>query len=72
MSASTVSEPEGRIEASQAQATAAVSTGYRVSICQGALEVSARLAKPEELQFLVKILQAQVAIMTEATKKEAA
>jgi hypothetical protein len=70
---STATEPEGKIEASQAQATAAVApTGYRVSISQGALEISARLAKPDELQFLIKILQAQAAIMTEATKKEAA
>ena len=73
MSVSTATEPEGKIEASQAQATAAVApTGYRVSISQGALEISARLAKPDELQFLIKILQAQAAIMTEAIKKEAA
>ena len=73
MSESTAAEPEGKIEASQAQATAAVApTGYRVSISQGALEISARLAKPDELQFLIKILQAQAAIMTEAAKKEAA
>jgi len=72
MGVNTVTEPEGKIEAPQAQATAAVGTGYRVSICQGALEISARLTKPDELQFLIKILQAQAAIMTEATKKEAA
>ena len=73
MSVSIVSEPDGKIEAPQAQATAAVApTGYRVSISQGALEISARLAKPDELQFLIKILQAQAAIMTEAIKKEAA
>jgi hypothetical protein len=72
MSVSTAIEPEGKIEA-PAQATAAVApTGYRVSISQGALEISARLAKPDELQFLIKILQAQATIMIEATKKEAA
>ena len=73
MSVSIVSEPDGKIEAPQAQATAAVApTGYRVSISHGALEISARLAKPDELQFLIKILQAQATIMIEATKKEAA
>lgn len=71
MGENTPSATEGKIEAPQATGAVA-STGYRVSICQGALEVSARLANPHELQFLIKILQANAAIMTDATKKEAA
>ena len=65
MSVNTASDSEGKIESQQA-------TGYRVSICQGALEVSARLANPDELHFLIKILQANAAIMSNATKKDAA
>ena len=33
-------------------------TGYRVSLVPGALEVSARLASNEELEILVKVLEA--------------
>jgi hypothetical protein len=44
-------------------------TGYRVSILPSALEVSARLATAEELQVLVKVLQANAAILASATNK---
>ena len=37
---------------------AATATGYRVSLVPGALEVSARLASNEELEILVKVLEA--------------
>jgi hypothetical protein len=36
----------------------ATATGYRVSLVPGALEVSARLASNEELEILVKVLEA--------------
>ena len=71
MSVNTASDSEGKFESQQATATVGP-TGYRVSICQGALEVSARLANPAELHFLIKILQANAAIMSNATKKDAA
>jgi hypothetical protein len=47
-----------------AQPTSAASppTGYRISIFPAAVEISARLATTEELQTLVKILQANAAI----------
>ncbi|MFO7477147.1 MAG: hypothetical protein R6X03_02150 [Methyloceanibacter sp.] len=38
--------------------TVATATGYRVSLVPGALEVSARLANNEELDVLVKVLEA--------------
>jgi hypothetical protein len=41
-----------------AAAAAAGATGYRVSLVPGALEVSARLASNEELDILVKVLEA--------------
>jgi hypothetical protein len=41
-----------------ASASAATGTGYRVSLVPGALEVSARLASNEELEILVKVLEA--------------
>jgi len=41
-----------------AAASAATATGYRVSLVPGALEVSARLASNEELEILVKVLEA--------------
>ena len=47
--------------AKEGTATATASTGatgYRVSLVPGALEVSARLASNEELDILVKVLEA--------------
>jgi hypothetical protein len=41
-----------------AATVAAGATGYRVSLVPGALEVSARLASNEELDILVKVLEA--------------
>jgi hypothetical protein len=38
--------------------TAQTATGYRVSLVPGALEVSARLASNDELDVLVKVLEA--------------
>jgi hypothetical protein len=72
MSVSTASESEGKVEEPQAPAIAVARTGYRVSISQGALEISARLSNPDELQFFIKILQANAAIMVEASEKDAA
>ena len=46
-------------------------TGYRISILPAALEVSARLGTADELQNLVKILQANAAIWGTVAKNEA-
>jgi hypothetical protein len=43
-------------------------SGYRVSMVSGALEVSARLSAPEELELLVKVLEANKALWPNATK----
>lgn len=53
-----------------AAAGATAPTGYRISILPAALEISARLATAEELQSLVKILQANAAVWASATKNE--
>jgi hypothetical protein len=52
--------------------SAAQATGYRISIFPAAVEISARLASAEELQMLVKVLQANAAIWDSATKNDAA
>jgi hypothetical protein len=52
--------------------SAANPTGYRISIFPAAVEISARLASAEELQMLVKVLQANAAIWETATKNDAA
>lgn len=49
---------------------ASAATGYRISILPAALEISARLATAEELQTLVKILQANAVVWAIATKGE--
>ena len=54
------------------QSSAANPTGYRISIFPAAVEISARLASAEELQMLVKVLQANAAIWEVATKNDAA
>ena len=41
-------------------------SGYRVSMAGGALEVSARLATPEELELLVKVLEANKVLWANA------
>jgi hypothetical protein len=45
-------------ESAAATTNGATATGYRVSLVPGALEVSARLASNEELEILVKVLEA--------------
>ena len=54
------------------QPSGANPTGYRISIFPAAVEISARLASAEELQMLVKVLQANAAIWEGATKNDAA
>jgi hypothetical protein len=46
-------------------------SGYRVALVGGVLEVSARLATPEELELLVKVLEANKVLWTSAAKGEA-
>jgi hypothetical protein len=41
-----------------ATAAATANSGYRVALVPGALEVSARLASNDELDILVKVLEA--------------
>jgi len=71
MSGNTAPAKDSTTEPSTATANGAVApTGYRVSILPAVLEISARLATAEELQSLVKILQANAAIWASATKNE--
>jgi hypothetical protein len=49
---------------------ASPASGYRVSMTGGALEVSARLATPEELELLVKVLEANKVLWANAGKTE--
>jgi hypothetical protein len=46
-------------------------SGYRIALVGGALEVSARLATPEELELLVKVLEANKVLWTNTAKGEA-
>jgi len=66
MSGNTAPAPESTPASSNPPA--GPSTGFRISILPTALEISARLATAEELQSLVKILQANAAIWATATK----
>ena len=53
--------------AKEGTATASTgATGYRVSLVPGALEVSARLASNEELDILVKVLEANKGSLSKA------
>ena len=71
MSGNTAPSNDSTTGPSTAAATgAAAPTGYRISILPAALEISARLATPEELQILVRILQANAVIWATATKNE--
>ena len=54
-------------ESAAATATAGA-TGYRVSLVPGALEVSARLASNEELDILVKVLEANKGSLDKAAR----
>jgi hypothetical protein len=47
--------------------TPTTATGYRVSLVPGALEVSARLASNEELDILVKVLEANKGSLGKST-----
>ena len=52
--------------ASKTQSSAPqTSTGYRVSLAPGALEVCARLGTPEEVRNLVKVLRAAIALLVD-------
>jgi hypothetical protein len=71
MSGNTALAPESTPAPATTPATgAAAPTGYRISILPAALEVSARLATAEELQILVKILQANAAIWAPAIRAD--
>ena len=45
-------------------------SGYRVAMVSGALEVSARLATAEELDLLVRVLQANKILWTNSVTSE--
>ena len=45
-------------------------SGYRVTMVSGALEVSARLATAEELNLLVRVLQANKILWTNSVTSE--
>jgi hypothetical protein len=49
-------------------AAALAQTGYRVSLVPGALEVSARLASNDELDILVKVLEANKGILSNSSE----
>ena len=46
----------------------AVSTGYRVMVVPGALEISARLGAPEEVRNLMKVLRAGILILEDTAE----
>ncbi|HXG78438.1 MAG TPA: hypothetical protein VNJ31_03735 [Methyloceanibacter sp.] len=46
----------------------AAQTGYRIALVPGALEVSARLASNDELDILVKVLEANKGSLGKAPK----
>lgn len=48
---------------------AGASSGYRVSMVGGALEVSARLSTPEELDLLVNVLEANKTLWASAVSE---
>jgi hypothetical protein len=45
-------------------------SGYRVAMVSGALEVSARLATAEELNLLVRVLEANKSLWANSVKSE--
>jgi hypothetical protein len=69
MSGTTASAPDSASPISPAP-PAAPPTGYRISILPAALEISARLSTADELQNLVKILQANAAIWGTVVKND--
>ena len=58
MSDTTIAKEGAAAAATVAKECGATTTGYRVSLVPGGLEVSARLASNEELAILVKVLEA--------------
>ena len=54
----TMSESTTAKESGTGNGSAAGTTGYRIALVPGALEVSARLASNDELDILVKVLEA--------------
>jgi hypothetical protein len=46
----------------------AMPTGYRVAVVPGAIEVSARLCKPEDVRNLMKVLRAGHAILEDTSE----
>jgi hypothetical protein len=46
------------------------STGYRVSLAPGVLEICARLGTPEEVRNLVKVLRAGIAILEDTAEDD--
>lgn len=55
-------------ESAAGTAAAMAQTGYRVSLVPGALEVSARLASNDELDILVKVLEANKGILSNSSE----
>jgi hypothetical protein len=51
-------------------ASAGAASGYRVAMVSGALEVSARLATAEELDLLVRVLEANKMLWTNSGSSE--
>ena len=51
-------------------ASAAAPSCYRVSLLSGSLEVSARLKSADDLELLVRVLEANKALFTKADKLE--
>jgi hypothetical protein len=45
----------------------AMPTGYRVAVVPGAIEVSGRLVRPEEVRNLIKVLRAGYVILQDTT-----
>ena len=66
--AKTMSEHSTTKESAAGAMAGATATGYRVSLVPGALEVSARLASNEELEILVKVLEANKGSLGKATE----
>ena len=46
----------------------AAPTGYRVCVVPGALEISARLVRPEEVRNLVKVLRAGITALEDTAE----
>jgi hypothetical protein len=67
MSGNIASEKSNGTEPSTPMASA-VPTGFRVCLVPGALEISARLATPEEVRSLMKVLRAGIVMLEDTTE----